>query len=175
MRDLLETLPARPPVTVLLVQHIAPGFEGGLAAWLGKELPFDVQVARDGEIPRRGTVRLAPTGAHLRLDADGVLRLDRRTPPRQGHRPSVDELFLSLAEGFPLSSAGVLLTGMGSDGVEGLGELHRQGGLTLAQDAATSVVYGMPRVAFERGAAEYVLPPRQIARTLARAWRGGED
>jgi two-component system chemotaxis response regulator CheB len=175
IRELLEEVPPAPPVSFLIVQHIAAGFEGAMAEWLNKELPLDVRLARDAEAPRHGAVRLAPAGAHLRLDAGGVLRLDDATPARRGHRPSVDELFLSCAESFPRQSAGVLLTGMGTDGVEGLAALHGAGALTLVQDEASAVVFGMPRVALERGAAELALAPRDLARALARAWPRRRD
>jgi len=175
IRELLEEVPPEPPVSFLIVQHIAAGFEAAMAEWLNKELPLDVRLARDAESPRRGAVRLAPAGAHLRLDAGGVLRLDAETPARRGHRPSVDDLFRSCAESFPRQSAGVLLTGMGADGVEGLAALRGAGALTLAQDEASSVVFGMPRVALERGAAERALPPRDLARALAQAWQRRSD
>ncbi|HEV3073546.1 MAG TPA: chemotaxis protein CheB, partial [Thermoanaerobaculia bacterium] len=175
IRELLEEVPPEPPVSFLIVQHIAAGFEAAMAEWLNKELPLDVRLARDAESPRRGAVRLAPAGAHLRLEAGGVLRLDAETPARRGHRPSVDDLFRSCAESFPSQSAGVLLTGMGADGVEGLAALRGAGALTLAQDEASSVVYGMPRVALERGAAERALPPRDLARALAQAWQRRSD
>jgi two-component system chemotaxis response regulator CheB len=171
IRELLEEVPAEPPVSFLVVQHIAAGFEAAMADWLNKELPLDVRLARDGESPRHGAVRMAPAGAHLRLAAGGVLRLDSATPARRGHRPSVDELFESCAECFPRQSAGVLLTGMGTDGVEGLTALHHAGALTLVQDEASAVVFGMPRVALERGAAELALAPRDLARALARHWQ----
>jgi len=171
IRELLEEVPPEPPVSFLIVQHIAAGFEAAMAEWLNKELPLDVRLACDAESPGRGAVRLAPGGAHLRLDAGGVLRLDAETPARRGHRPSVDDLFRSCAESFPRQSAGVLLTGMGADGVEGLAALRGAGALTLVQDEASSVVFGMPRVALERGAAELALPPRDLARALAEAWQ----
>jgi two-component system chemotaxis response regulator CheB len=171
LRELLDEVPAGSPVSFLVVQHIAAGFEAAMAEWLNKELPLDVRLARDAESPRHGAVRLAPAGAHLRLAPGGVLRLDSDTPARRGHRPSVDELFLSCAEICPRLSAGVLLTGMGTDGVEGLAALRRAGSLTLVQDEASSVVFGMPRVALERGAAELAQAPRDLARTLARHWR----
>ena len=167
LRELLETLPQVFPMTFLVVQHITGGFEGGLAEWLNKELPFEVRLAEDGEEAPPGTVRLAPGGSHLELDADGRLRLDRASPARGGHRPSVDALFSSIARSAPESSAAALLTGMGSDGVEGLAELRAAGALTIAQEMVSCVVYGMPRVAVERGAAEIELTPRQIARYLA--------
>ena len=170
IRELLVEVPADAPVGFAIVQHIASGFELGFADWLNKELPLDVRLARDGEVLKKGTVRLAPGGSHLRLEAGGVLRLDTSSPVRRGHRPSVDDLFFSCAESCPREVAGVLMTGMGADGVEGLLALRKAGGLTLAQDEASSIVFGMPRVALERGAADVALSPRDLARTLARVW-----
>jgi two-component system chemotaxis response regulator CheB len=171
IRELLEELPAAPPVSILIVQHIAAGFEAAFAEWLNKELPLDVRLAREGERPAPGAVRLAPAGAHLLLEAGGMLHLDTATPARRGHLPSVDELFLSCARSCPDATAGVLLTGMGNDGVEGLAALRQAGALTLVQDEASSVVFGMPRVALERGAARLAQAPRDLANTLARRWR----
>jgi two-component system chemotaxis response regulator CheB len=173
LRELLEEVPADAPVGFAVVQHIASGFELGLADWLNKEFPFDVRLARDGEVLRKGMLRLAPGGAHLRLEAGGVLRLDTQSPARRGHRPSVDELFLSCAESCPREVAGVIMTGMGSDGADGLLALRKAGGLTLAQDEASSIIFGMPRVALERGAADIALPPRALAQALARVWGKG--
>jgi len=168
LRDLLAALPAPPPFRVVVVQHIARGFEGGLADWLAGSLGLDVRVALDGERPRAGAIRIAPSGAHLRVAADERLVLDGETPPRRGHRPSVDELFLSLAATAPRESAAALLTGMGSDGAEGLAALRRAGALCFAQDEASSAVFGMPRAALELGAAEAALTPRGIGEELAR-------
>jgi two-component system chemotaxis response regulator CheB len=173
LRELLEEMPADAPVGFAVVQHIASGFELGLADWLNKEFPFDVRLARDGEVLRKGALRLAPGGSHLRLEAGGVLRLDTQSPARRGHRPSVDDLFFSCAESCPREVAGVILTGMGSDGVDGLLALRKAGGLTMAQDEASSIVFGMPRVALERGAADIALPPRALAHALARLWGKG--
>lgn len=174
IRELLGEVPEDAPVGFLIVQHIASGFELGFADWLNKELPFDVRLAADGEALRRGAVRLAPGGFHLRLESAGVLHLDPHTPPRRGHRPSVDEMFHSCAASCPREVAGVLMTGMGADGVEGLLALRQAGGITLAQDEASSAVFGMPRVALERGAADVALPPRALARALTRLWSKGE-
>ena len=174
IREFLEEVPAHPPVSVLVVQHIAAGFEVGFADWLGKELRLDVRLAQDGEEPRPGAVRVAPGGSHLVLEPGGTLHLDARTPARGAHRPAVDELFFSCAAACPHEVAGVLMTGMGSDGAEGLAALRRAGGLTLVQDEASSVVFGMPRAALERGAAEVSMPPRTLARTLIHLWQEGE-
>lgn len=167
LRELLEATPERFPYTLLVVQHITAGFEAGLADWLNREFPFDVRLASDGEEPPPGVVRLAPGGAHLRLEPGGVLRLDHASGPRGGHLPAADVLLSSIAESHAGTSAGVVLTGMGSDGADGLAALRAAGGVTIAQDEATSVVYGMPRVAIERGAAEIELSPGQIGRYLA--------
>lgn len=172
VRELLVEMPVHAPVGFLVVQHIAAGFELGFSDWLNNQLPFDVRLAKDGEVLRKGAVRLAPGGSHLRLEAGGVLRLDTVSPPRRGHRPSVDDMFFSCAENCPREVAGVLLTGMGADGVDGMLALRKAGGLTMAQDEASSVVFGMPRVALERGAADIALPPKDLARTLIRAWGG---
>jgi two-component system chemotaxis response regulator CheB len=166
LRELFEALPDHFPMSILVVQHITSGFEAGLADWLNREFVPDVRLAADGEEVQPGSVRLAPGDAHLILGPDGTLELDRVSPPRSGHRPSVDALFASMAEAAPALSAGVILPGMGADGVDGLLALREAGGLTIAQDPASCVVHGMPRVAVERGATEIELPPSQIARYL---------
>ena len=172
VRDMLAPLPADAPVSVLVVQHIAAGFEHSFAEWLASELHLDVRVAVNAERPGRGQVRIAPTGIHLLLGADGLLHFDAVSPPRRGHRPSADDLFHSCALAFPAATAGVLLTGMGSDGAEGLAELRRAGGVTVVQDEATSVVFGMPRAALECGAADTAMAPRAIGEALARCVTG---
>jgi two-component system, chemotaxis family, protein-glutamate methylesterase/glutaminase len=172
LHDLLAELPKPPPLRVVIVQHIARGFEIDLAEWLADSLGLDVRVAQDGESPRSGAVRLAPAGAHLRVSAGDRLEIDTKTPARRGRRPSVDELFLSLAAAAPHDTAAVLLSGMGTDGAEGLSALRRAGAFCLAQDEASSVVFGMPGAALELGAAELALPPGALGRELARRLGG---
>ena len=172
VRDLIAALPAVIPASILVVQHIAAGFEGSFVEWLGAELQRSTRVAVEGECPLAGDVRVAPPGAHLVLGADGLLHLDSASPPRRGHRPSADDLFRSCALAFPRATAGVLLTGMGSDGAEGLADLRRAGGVTAAQDEASSIVFGMPRAAIENGAAETALPPAAIGAALGRCFAG---
>jgi two-component system chemotaxis response regulator CheB len=168
LHDLLSELPKPPPLRVVIVQHIARGLEPNLADWLGDSLRLDARVAFDGERLEAGDVRLAPADAHFRIGADGCVALDAETPKRNGHRPSVDELFQSLADFAPLKTAAALLTGMGTDGADGMLALRRAGGFCLAQDEASSAVFGMPSAAFDRGGAEVVLAPREIGRELAR-------
>ncbi|MBZ5589119.1 MAG: chemotaxis-specific protein-glutamate methyltransferase CheB [Acidobacteriia bacterium] len=174
VHTLLAELPPAPPAAVLVVQHIAPGFEDGFAEWLATDLRRDVRVAQDGEVATPGAVRVAPAGAHLLLEGGGVMRLDAARQSRSVHKPSADELFLSCAASCPTLTAGVLLTGMGTDGAQGLAALRSAGGLTMVQDEASSVVFGMPRAALDAGAASIALPPQEIGRLLARSWpRGG--
>jgi two-component system chemotaxis response regulator CheB len=177
LREVLAALGRGFGAGVVVVQHIAAGFEVGLVDWLAHELGLDVALAADGEILRPGTVRVAPAGAHLRVDAERALRLEPRAVGNGGHCPSVDELFCSLAAADPRSSAAALLTGMGSDGARGMLALHRAGGLTVVQDAASCAVFGMPRAAVEIGAAELLLTPGEIGALLRtaceRPWEQG--
>lgn len=152
---------------VVIVQHISVGFESEYVQWLRRILPWsDVDVAKDGELLSSGRVLVAGPGAHLTISEGAVIRLDRESPPNHGHMPSVDHLFQSIAYSKPEGSAGVLLSGMGNDGVEGLLSLQRAGCLTLVQDQATSVVFGMPGAAIKRGAATIVQPPTALGTVL---------
>lgn len=149
------------PVPVLVVQHIAPDFLPALAAWLSGTGPLRVSVAEEGEALRPGEVHLAPGGRHLRLVPGG--RLTLTSVPAGLHVPSVDVLFSSVAACPDVHGVGVLLTGMGRDGAQGLLELRAAGGRTLVQDEATSTVFGMPRAGLELGAAEQVVPLPRLA------------
>jgi len=163
-------------LTILLVQHIGLGFEEGLLSWMSERYSnLSVDLAHDGEKISTGSLRLAPPGQHLLVAPSGHLRLDPDHETVNGHSPSIDVLFHSLCTWPQLSSvAGVLLTGMGRDGAAGLKEIRHAGGLTLVQDAESSIVYGMPRVAMETGAAEHVLNPAQIGAFLRR-WIGSRE
>ena len=163
LHALLAKLPRDLPVPVLVVQHIAPGFLVGMAAWLQQVTGWPVRIARHGERPMPGTVYLAPDHSHLCVNGAGLITLSG-DPPDGGHRPAVSRLFRSVAEG-PLASrsVAVLLTGMGVDGAAELRLLRDRGALTVAQDAESSVVHGMPGEAIRLGAAAHVLPPESIA------------
>lgn len=171
LAELLSSCRGECSAPLVVVQHIAAGFEAPLARWLGAESGLDVQVARDGEKLEAPAVRLAPSGVHLVVDAAGVSRLDPTTPASNGHRPSVDVLFRSLLAHRATEVAAVLLSGMGSDGVAAMAELRRAGALTLAQSESSCAMWGMPRAAVERGAASYSLAPADIAAVLCRASR----
>jgi len=173
--DLLQSMTPELSVGVIVVQHIAEGFESNFSEWLATELGIDVKVARNGERLEPGMMRVAPPANHLTLDRDGTLRLDHHSDPVNGHRPSVDILFRSLLAHDPGDVAAVLLSGMGDDGAEGMAELREANVLTIAQDEASSAVFGMPRAAIERRGAALALAPSQIGRLLARAARQGHD
>lgn len=164
LRTVLSQLPPTFPLPILVVVHLASGFDSALADWLATAIPFPISVATDGmPLPRYGVV-LAPPDRHLVLQGDRLRLLN--APPLHSCRPSVDHLFGSMAELGP-RGVGVLLTGMGKDGAAGLLAMRRQGALTIAQDEATSTVYGMPREAHALGAAVHVLPLDRIAAMIA--------
>lgn len=165
--DVLGALPAPLGVPVLVVLHIHDTFAGTFADWLDAQTPHRVAFARDGEplAATAGRITVAPPGCHL-VVADGLLRLTQ-APERHSCRPAVDCLFESLARECGNGTAAALLTGMGRDGAAGLLAIRQAGGQTIAQDEASSVVFGMPREAVALGAAGRVLPLAEIGPTLA--------
>jgi two-component system chemotaxis response regulator CheB len=169
LATLLRGLPAGFAAPIAVVQHIADGFTDGLASWLASESRLDVRAARDGDRLKPGRVLVAPTGRHL-LVADGVARLSD-APPVDTFKPSVTPLFLSAASAYGARACGVIMTGMGRDGADGLRAIKDAGGPTLAQDEATSAVFGMPRAAIELGAVDRVLPLDELARALVELTR----
>lgn len=164
---LSETADALGPA-ILVVQHLADGFVQGFASWLAGKTGRDVQVGKSGELVQPGRVYLAPDGAHMIVGRDRRVWLEPRRPT-DVLCPAADPLLCSVAAVFGRRSIGVVLTGMGADGAEGLLEIRRAGGLTVVQDEASCVVFGMPRRAIEIGAARHVLAPAEIGRFLARA------
>ena len=163
--QLLKSLPSPFPVPIVVVQHMADGFTTGLTRWLAQDTGREVREARDGEKLAPGPVLFAPAGKHLRVSRDAV-HLDEG-PPERGFRPSANPFFRSVAATFGGSACGVILTGMGDDGAEGLRALREAGGFTVAQDEATCAVFGMPRAAIEAGAVDLVLPLDRIGAALA--------
>ena len=159
LRELLPGLPGDMP-PILIAQHMLPGFTGAFARRLDAICEMSVKEAQDGEEVLQGVAYVAPGGRHLLLSrrlTGYVLRLTD-DPPLNRHRPSVDVLFRSMALAARERAVGVMLTGMGADGAQALLELREAGGRTLAQDEASSVVFGMPRQAIALGGAQEVLP-----------------
>ncbi len=168
LHRLLGDLPADFPVPIAIVQHMAEGFMDGMARWLDAETALHIRVAEDGQLLLPGQVVLAESGAHLlvRRAPEGVrLALDA-TPTDSPYQPAVNRLFASAAEAFGRQAIGVLLTGMGEDGAQGLLRLRGAGGRTIAQDEASCLVYGMPGAAVALGAAEQILPLKHIGPAL---------
>ena len=165
---ILKALPPDFPSPIAIVQHIAPGFVTGLAQWLSREASFSAKVATNEEPLKAGTVYLAPDNAHLEIGAGKKILLSNGLPVR-GHRPSVDRLMESAARSHGRHAVGVLLTGMGSDGAEGLKKIREAGGKTIVQDEASSLVFGMPKEAILRGAAEIISPLEKIPEEIVQA------
>jgi len=165
LHKILSLLPPNLPVPLLIVQHIAPGFVEGFVDWLSEASHFPLHIAIHGKQPWPGHGYVAPDGAHLGIDGANRLVLSAHAP-ENGSRPSVAYLFRSMAQVLGPASIGILLTGMGRDGADGLKMLKDKGAITIAQDAASSVVHGMPGEAIKLGAATYILPPEGIATAL---------
>src|SRR5262249_11335178 len=154
------------PAAVVIAQHIAAEFAVDLVEWLQGRCPFPVEAARPGGVPRKGVVSVAVTNDHPVLTRGGTFHYTAE-PAGLPFRPTVNGLVGSLARNWPHPGVAVLLTGMGSDGANGLALLRQAGWLTIAQDQATSVVYGMPRAAAEMNAASRILPLQHISGAIA--------
>lgn len=165
LADVLAGFPAGFDLPLVIVQHVDVEFAAGLAEWLTTQCLLPVRVAREGAAPERGVALLAASNDHL------VLTPDRRftytpDPLDCPYRPSVDAMFRSAVRNWPTPGVAALLTGMGRDGAEGLLALRQAGWHTVAQDQATSVVYGMPKAAADLGGAMEVLPIDRVAPAL---------
>ena len=158
IKDVLTKLPRNIPGTVI-VQHMPPDFTTAFAARLDSLCPFDVKEAKNGDSVRPGLALIAPGNYHMMLSRSGAQYFVRViTGPMVHHqRPAVDVLFKSVARFAGSNAAGVILTGMGKDGAEGLLEMKKTGSKTISQDEASSVVFGMPKEAIKIGAADRVL------------------
>jgi two-component system chemotaxis response regulator CheB len=171
LQALLSGLPAEFALPILVVQHITPGFVSGLAAWLNASSALQVKVAEPGELLTPRTVLLAPDHHHLGVTGRGTVLLST-APPIGGFQPSASFLFESVSRAFGGGAVAVILSGMGDDGVEGLRTVHRTGGRVIAQDEASSVIFGMPGAAVAAGLVDLVEPVPSIAASLV-ALAGG--
>ncbi len=167
LREMLEMLPANAPGMVI-VQHMPEKFTAAFARRLNSLCEVEVKEAADGDPVLRGHVLIAPGDHHLLLERQGArYQISVRTGPLVSrHRPSVDVLFRSAARSAGSNAMGVIMTGMGDDGARGMLEMHQAGAHTIAQDEATSVVFGMPKEAIARGGVNRVVPLAQIAREI---------
>jgi two-component system, chemotaxis family, protein-glutamate methylesterase/glutaminase len=162
LQTILSGLGKNFPVPVLIVQHMSTGFVQGMAEWISESTGFPVHVASSGEYILSGKAYVAPDGFHMGVDGSNRIILSS-SPPENGLRPAVSHLFRSVAKAYGRNAVGVLLTGMGNDGAEGLKMMRDEGSVTIAQDESSSVIFGMPKAAIELEAAMYVLPSDKIA------------
>jgi two-component system chemotaxis response regulator CheB len=175
LRDVLGRLPADFPAAIFVVQHIPEAFTAVFAAQLQRYTAMTVRVASDGCGLESGRVLVAPGGLHLLLHADARVRLDPG-PAVGGHCPSIDVTMRSVVQVCGRRTLGIILTGMGADGVKGLVAIHAAGGETMAQDAASCVIDGMPQQARDTGIIDYIGTPAQIAQHLLTAsWAQGRN
>lgn len=165
LRALLSRMPHDFPAPMLIVQHIADGFDEGFVEWLAGASGFPVELARDGAAALPGTAYMAPSGWHMTVTSSLTLELVSG-PADGGLCPSVAQLFRSVNAAFGAAAAGVLMTGMGRDGALELKAMRGSGAVTIAQDRESSVVHGMPAEAIKLGAAQYVLSPDEMAVVL---------
>jgi two-component system chemotaxis response regulator CheB len=172
LQQILPLLPGDLAVPILVVQHMPAGFTAPFAQRLNSLCSVAVHEARHGESIENGVIYIAPAGMHLTVDrlseSRAVLFLDIN-PASSLHRPSVDVMMKSVAKAFGPSAMGIIMTGMGSDGVEGMKAIHRCGGLTVGQDEPTSIVYGMPRACAEMGILSRVVPLSRIPNQILTA------
>jgi two-component system chemotaxis response regulator CheB len=168
LQFLLSQIPADFPSCILIVQHMPEGFTEMFAKRLDECCALDVQEARSGDLLSAGRVLLCPGNRHMivrRMPRGDIVVLNDN-PPVNGHRPSVDVLFNSVAQEFGLLAVGVLMTGMGEDGAAGLGAIKAAAGMTIAQSEESCVVSGMPRAAITRGYANRIVPLDAMATYL---------
>jgi len=174
LQEILPLLPADLPVGVIIVQHMPRGFTAPFAKRLNKMSEIEVREAEHGNAIEAGTVYIAPAGQHIkvqrRAESKAAICLSDY-PSGTMHRPSADVLMLSVAEIFGRYSFGIILTGMGADGLRGMTAIRRAGGITIGQDEASSAVYGMPRVCAESGILQRVVPLDQVPRQILQALR----
>jgi two-component system chemotaxis response regulator CheB len=174
LQEIMASLPRDFPVPGLIVQHIPKGFSESLVEWLMTHSRVEVVAAEAGDEPKPGRFYVAPCDRHMIVDTSGRIQLMSEDIPRHYHKPSADIMLESVANCYGSKSIGVILTGMGKDGALGMRSIHRAGGYTVAQNEASSVIYGMNKVAVEAGAIEEVVPLDRIADRLVELVGAGE-
>lgn len=168
LRQVFAALDADFPLPIVVVQHMPAGFTAEFARSLDKHCPLEVKEAEEGDLIKRGRILIAPGDWHIEVERKSLAAIVHLSQNDQlnGHRPSAGVLFKSAARHYGASTLAVIMTGMGRDGSAEIGEIYRAGGLTLAQDEQSSVVFGMPKVAIEMGHAEKVVSLNDMAPTL---------
>lgn len=160
---LLSKIPADFPAGILIVQHISEGFIDGLAEWLNGSSSLDIKIAKTGDSLKSATALLAPDRYNFGINEDGIITLSEAIGRTAIHVPSIDEMMNSVAAAYKEDAIGVLMTGMGTDGVKGMRAIKDAGGITIAQDEKSSVVFGMNKAAIESGCVDKIVPLEKIA------------
>jgi len=162
---ILKQLPADFPLPILVVQHVTTGFGDSFAHWLDGETPLRVRLARQNDDPQSGEVLVAPDDYHMIVNPVGLIAFNQ-APPQHGLRPAADYLFVSVADVYGKTAVGVVLTGMGQDGASGLKWMRASGAHVIAQDEASSTVFGMPAAAIAAGAVDEIRPLTEISQAI---------
>ncbi len=153
LREVFAHIDADLPQPIVVVQHMPAGFTAEFARSLNRLCPLEVKEAEEGDLIKPGRILIAPGNKHMEVDRKALAAVAHLSnePPVSGHRPSADVLFASVAKYYQNHALGVIMTGMGRDGAQELGSIYKEGGVTLGQDEASAIVYGMPKVAYELG------------------------
>jgi two-component system chemotaxis response regulator CheB len=170
LREVFKGLDPGLSVPVVLVQHMPAGFTTEFAKSLDRICPLEVKEAADGDLLKAGRILLCPGDYHMEVEKRrlaAVVRLNQGEAVN-GHRPSVDVLFASVAKEYGGGALAVIMTGMGKDGAREIGSIHRKGGITIGQDETSSIVYGMPKVAAEMGHLQHIVSLQNMAETINR-------
>ncbi|HNQ96663.1 MAG: chemotaxis response regulator protein-glutamate methylesterase [Spirochaetales bacterium] len=170
LREVFAHLDPALPQPILVVQHMPAGFTEEFANSLNKICPLEVKEAAEGDLVKPGRILIAPGDKHMEVERKPLATIVHLNdnPPRNGHRPSVDVLFASVRKEFQNRSLGIIMTGMGRDGAAEIVQLYREGSRTIGQDEASSIVYGMPRVAWELGGVMEQVSLTKMAETINR-------
>ncbi|MCG8569220.1 MAG: chemotaxis response regulator protein-glutamate methylesterase [Spirochaetes bacterium] len=168
LREILPLFPKTFPVPIVIVQHMPPGFTYEFAAHLNKTCQLEVKEAAENDLVKPGRILIAPGDKHIRFEKKSlatIIKLDN-SDPVNGHKPSVDVLFDSAAKTYGINTLGCIMTGMGRDGADKIGNILRLGGITISQDQETSIVFGMPKVAIMNRNIQLIRPLKEIAQTI---------
>ncbi len=166
LQELLSGIPHNFPAGIIIIQHMSKGFVQGLAEWLSLCSHWSVKIAESGDVLKTGTVFLAPDGYNLEVDSGGKIVLIEDTSGKMLYVPSIDSMMKSVAKVYGADAIGVLMTGMGRDGVEGMRAIKQSGGRTIAQDEQSSVIFGMNKLAIDLDCVDNVVSLGGIAQML---------
>ncbi len=165
LKRIIRKLKNNIKISIIIAQHISEGFMKNFAVWLKSETSKKIKIAKNGENIKKGFIYLPPDGYHIKLDRHRIKLLN--SPPINGIRPSGNLLLKSIAESYGKNSVGVILTGMGKDGSEGIVDIFKKGGITVAQKPDTAFLKSMPQEAINSGHIKYNLSPEEIAKFLS--------